>query len=68
MTYESPDRGETVFHRMAGSLQRTLVSRSPVAIRTERHRNWYKIIEAAVDNPALEEAIVKAEAVYAAQK
>lgn len=53
---------------MAGSLQRTLVSRSPVAIRTERHRNWYKIIEAAVDNPALEEAIVKAEAVYAAQK
>jgi len=65
MTYESPDRGETVFHRMAGSLQRTVVSKSPVAIRTERHRLWYKIIEAAENNPALEEAIAKAESIYA---
>jgi hypothetical protein len=65
MTYESPDHGETVFHRMAGALERTLVSRSPVAIRTERHRLWYKIIEAAANNQALEEAIAKAESIYA---
>lgn len=65
MTYESPDRGETVFHRMAGSLQRTVVSKSPVAIRYDRWRDWYKIIEAAESNPALEEALSKAESIYA---
>ena len=65
MTYESPDRGETVFHRMAGSLQQTLVSKSPVAKRRDRWQDWYKIIEAAENNPALEEVLSKAELIYA---
>ncbi len=68
MTYESPDRGETVFHRMAGSLQRTLVSKSPTALRYDRWRDWYNIIAAAENDPAIEEVVAKAEAMYAAQK
>lgn len=61
---ESPDHGETVFARMVGSLERTLVSKSPAAKRHDRLQEWRDILIASETNGTLADLVSKAEMVY----
>lgn len=66
--YESPDRGETVFARLAGSLDRYTVSERPKIDYLVRWYAWKEILNAAQGNVALDDLIKKAEEVYALVK
>ena len=62
--YESPDHGETVFARMAGSLVREKVSESAGALRRAHWHKWQDILLASEDNVALADLISQAESIY----
>ena len=70
MTYifESPDGGHTVYRRRPGQIQRELYSVSELEKQRQEsyHRfiRWQKILEAAKTNPALNEAVERAEVLY----
>lgn len=61
--FESPDKGKTVYRKKLGSNERELYIRdnNPVAIN---YGMWGDIIRAAVDNPALQEAIDRVKIIY----
>ena len=66
--YESPDGGDTVYRRQAGSLERELHSISSEK-RTwdemlEEEMLWVKIVQASRNNPALQNALEQARIIY----
>lgn len=66
--YESPDHGETVFARMVGTLERTIVSQTPKVHYLARWHEWKEILRASEDNVTLADLIKKVEEVYALVK
>ena len=59
--FESPDKGETVYAREAGSSERTLVSESnkvkSLHDQIKESQLWGNIKRASADNPALQKAM-----------
>jgi hypothetical protein len=59
--YESPDRGDTVYRRRAGTNQRELIQEGPLRQKMLRSQLWRDIFQAAESDPALQEMIEKIE-------
>ena len=59
--YESPDRGDTLYRRRAGTNQRELVKEGPLRKKVLRSQLWRDIFEAAETDPVLKEMIEKVE-------
>ena len=59
--YESPDRGDTVYRRRAGTNQRELVREGPLRQKMLRSQLWRDIFQAAETDPVLKEMIEKVE-------
>jgi len=59
--YESPDRGDTVYRRRAGSNQRELVQEGPLRKKMLRSQLWRDIFDAAETDSVLQEMINKIE-------
>jgi hypothetical protein len=64
LVYESPDGGNTVYARQAGSIERTLVYKSPASHLINRHALWRDILSIAPQYPSLDKAIRDAELIY----
>lgn len=63
--YESPDRGETVYAREAGSIARTEISRDYTLIeRVKEDKLWGEIRQAAKTNTTLQKAIEQCIIIY----
>jgi len=63
--YESPDRGETVYRRRAGTNQRELVQEGPLRKKVLRSQLWRDIFEAAETDPELRHMIEQVEIYHA---
>lgn len=63
--YESPDGGKTVYSRKPGTLERTIFKEEPPTHWKAKWYEWDEILQAAESNPALADAINKAEMIYA---
>ena len=59
--YESPDSGDTIYRRLAGTTQRELVREGPLRKKMLRNQLWQQIFQAAETDPVLEEMIEKVE-------
>jgi hypothetical protein len=59
--YESPDGGDTVYRRMAGTNQRELVREGPLRQKMLRSQLWRDIFKAAETDPVLQQMIEKVE-------
>jgi hypothetical protein len=59
--YESPDRGDTLYRRRAGTNQRELVREGPLRKKVLRSQLWRDIFQAAESDPILQEMIDKVE-------
>jgi len=70
--YESPDGGETIYVREAGSNQRQLHSQSPRAFdlheQIKEDQLWGQIRRAAKTNPTLKQALDEAVLIYQLSK
>ena len=66
MIFESPDSGRTVYERVAGTLDRVAVKDETEQERddTNRWTAWRDILRAAKNNPALSEALDRAQIIY----
>ena len=66
MIFESPDSGQPVYERVAGTLDRVVVRDETEQERdaTNRWTAWRDILRAAKHNPALSEAIDRAQIIY----
>ena len=64
--YESPDSGRTVYERVAGTLDRVVVKDETEQERdaTNRWTAWRDILRAAKHNPALSDALDRAQIIY----
>lgn len=69
--YESPDGGITVYRRRPNSTDRELVTTSSPREWVEakrilalRRMRWYKMLDAAVDDPILNDMIERVEIYY----
>ena len=63
--FESPDRGETVYAREQGSIDRYLVKEN-ISMRDQIRESqlWGNIHQAAKTNPALQEALDRVKVTY----
>ena len=65
MILESSDGGRTVYARVPGSTQRTIIKQD---VNWERQKvratKWAHILIEAENNPALDDAVKKAELIY----
>ena len=59
--YESPDSGDTVYRRKAGSNQRELVREGPLRKKMLRSQLWRDIFDRAESDPVLQEMIDRIE-------
>ena len=59
--YESPDSGDTIYRRRAGSNQRELVREGPLRKKMLRSQLWRDIFEAAETDPELQHMIEQVE-------
>lgn len=68
MIFESPDKGETVFSREIGSIERVLVSESPAKKTLHEQliedRMWGEIRRLAKTNPTMKNAVDKVIMIY----
>jgi hypothetical protein len=66
MIFESPDSGQTVYERVAGTLDRISIKNETEQERddTNRWTAWRDILRAAKHNPALSEALDRAQIIY----
>ena len=66
MIFESPDSGRTVYERVAGTLDRVAVKDETEQEREAINRwtAWRDILRAAKHNPALSEALDRAQIIY----
>ena len=62
--YESPDGGKTVYSRKSGSSDRTLVKEDTTQHYISKWYEWKEILKLAETEPALANAINKAEMLY----
>ena len=66
--YESPDGGDTVYRRQAGSAERELHSISTEKRKwdelLEEEMLWVKIVQASRNNLALQKALEQARIIY----
>jgi len=63
--YESPDRGDTLYRRRAGTNQRELVQEGPLRKKVLRSQLWRDIFEAAETDPELKYMIEQVEIYHA---
>ena len=63
--YESPDRGDTVYRRRAGTNQRELVREGPLRQKMLRSQLWRDIFEAAETDPELKHMLEQVEIYHA---
>jgi hypothetical protein len=63
--YESPDRGDTLYRRRAGTNQRELVREGPLRKKVLRSQLWRDIFEAAETDPELQHMIEQVEIYHA---
>ena len=63
--YESPDRGDTLYRRRAGTNQRELVKEGPLRKKVLRSQLWRDIFEAAETDPELKHLIEQVEIYHA---
>jgi len=59
--YESPDSGDTIYRRLAGSNQRELVREGPLRQKMLRNQQWQRIFQAAETDPVLQEMLEQIE-------
>ena len=59
--YESPDSGDTIYRRLAGTNQREMVREGPLRQKMLRSQLWRDIFQAAETDPGLQEMIDKIE-------
>lgn len=59
--YESPDGGDTVYRRRAGSNQRELVQEGPLRRLQQRSQLWRNILKAAESDPILQDMLDRVE-------
>ena len=59
--YESPDSGDTIYRRLAGSNQRELVREGPLRQKKLRNQQWQRIFQAAETDPVLQEMLEQIE-------
>jgi len=59
--YESPDSGDTIYRRLAGSNQRELVREGPLRQKMLRNQRWQRIFQAAETDPVLQEMLEQIE-------
>ena len=62
--YESPDGGDTVYRRRAGTEERSLVQSGPLRKQLLRSQLWRGIFEAAESDPELHGMIDRIEIYY----
>ena len=66
--YESPDSGKTIYRRLSGDTQRELVHVDPDLLKKQQEVSrwlvWQDILKSAKDNPALQEALDRAQIIY----
>ena len=66
--YESPDGGDTVYRRRAGSIDRELYSISEEKRKwdqqVEKEMLWVKIAQAGEQHPTLQQALDQAQLIY----
>jgi hypothetical protein len=66
--FESPDKGETVYVREEGSIDRVLISQTPKSRETYKEiqelKLWGNIHHAAKTNAALQEALDRVKVTY----
>ena len=62
--YESPDGGETIYRRKFYSDKKEKVGVSKNARIKEEEAHWKEILEAAEDNPVLQNAIERVKMLY----
>jgi outer membrane protein TolC len=63
--YESPDNGETVYRRKIGSTTRELHRQNAEKqARQDQWLMWRDILTASKNNPALKEALDRAQIIY----
>ena len=55
--YESPDSGDTIYRRLAGTNQRELVREGPLRQKMLRNQQWQRIFQAAETDPVLQEML-----------
>ena len=63
--YESPDRGDTVYRRRAGTNQRELVREGPLRQKMLRSQLWRDIFKAAETDPELKHMLEQVEIYHA---
>ena len=59
--YESPDSGDTIYRRLAGTTQRELVREGPLRQKMLRNQRWQQIFQAAETDPVLQEMLDRIE-------
>lgn len=59
--YESPDGGDTVYRRRAGSNQRELVQEGSLRRLQQRSQLWRNILKAAESDPILQDMLDRVE-------
>ena len=62
--YESPDSGDTIYRRLAGSNQRELVREGPLRQKMLKNQRWQQIFQAAETDPVLQEMLDQIEVYY----
>jgi hypothetical protein len=67
LIFESPDRGNTVYARESGHMDRHLV-KGDLTDPYEHLYLWHDIVDAAKDNPALREVLDQAIMIYKLSK
>jgi hypothetical protein len=63
--YESPDSGDTIYRRLAGTNQRELMKEGPLRQRMLRSQLWRDIFRAAETDPELQRMIEQVEIYHA---
>jgi len=63
--YESPDSGDTVYRRRAGTNQRELVQEGPLRKKVLRSQLWRDIFQAAETDPELKHMLEQIEIYHA---
>jgi len=62
--FESPDGGKTIYTRKSGDPERQMIFQDPKIHWKARWYEWSDILQAANDNPTLDDAIKKVEMIY----
>ncbi len=62
--YESPDSGDTVYRRLAGTNQREMVREGPLRKKLLRSQLWRDILQSAESDPVLKDMLDRVEVYY----